>query len=92
MRADRGDLLDGDNRINQRAAPPAVALRQRDAYQALLGCLFISARGKLRPIRRADAAPSLLRMLRASAYGLRATVNDVPYEPQQASRLPALGQ
>jgi hypothetical protein len=77
MRADRGDLLDGDN---------------RDAYRTLLGCLFISGRGKLRPIRRADAAPPLLRMLRASAYGLRATVNDVPYEPQQASRLPALGQ
>ena len=37
MRADRGDPLDGDNRIHQRAAPPAVALRQRDAYQALLG-------------------------------------------------------
>ena len=36
-RAHRGDLLDGDHRIHQGAALPAVALRQRDAHQALLG-------------------------------------------------------
>ena len=36
-RAHRGDLLDGDHRIHQRAALPAVVLRQRDAHQALLG-------------------------------------------------------
>ena len=36
-RAHGGDLLDGDHRIHQSAALPAVAFRQRDAHQALPG-------------------------------------------------------
>ena len=34
-RADRGDLLDGDHRVHQRAALAAVGLRDGDAHQPL---------------------------------------------------------
>ena len=36
-RADRGDLLDGDHRVHQRAALAAVGLGDGDAHQALRG-------------------------------------------------------
>ena len=70
-RALRGDLLDGDHRIHQRAALSAVLLRQRDAHEALLGHQLRHVEREARLVRALERAARQVARARTAAPARR---------------------